>query len=107
VNRSALLLLLGLAVSASAAEPRPEIRVIPKSYVSPGASGSVSGHSRSEVRERIGGYEVPMVPSRQEDLQIQYQQRNSGGLRQSTEYPGGLRIEHQPGAGQERYQRVR
>lgn len=107
MNRSALLLLLGFAVSASAAEPRQEIRVIPKSYVSPGASGSVYGHSQSEVRERIGGYEVPLLPSRQEDLQIQYQQRNSGGLRQSTEYPGGLRIEHQPGSGQERYQRVR
>lgn len=107
MNRFVLLLLLGIAATASAAEPRQEIRVIPKSYVSPGASGSVYGHSRSEVRERIGGHEVPVLPSRQEDLQIQYQQRNSGGLRQSTEYPGGLRIERQPGSGQEHYQRVR
>lgn len=107
MHRFVPFLLLGLVVSAQAAEPRQEIRVIPKSYVSPGASGSVSGHSRSEVRERVGGYEVPVIPSRQEDLQIQYQQRNSGGLRQSTEYPGGLRIERQPGSGSEHYQRVR
>lgn len=107
MNRFALLFLLAFAASAHAAEPRQEIRVIPKTYVSPGASGSVSGHSRTEVRQRIGGYEVPVVPLRQDELQIQHQQRGSGGLRQSTEYPGGLRIERQPGSSSEHYQRTR
>jgi len=107
MNRFVLLLLLGLAAPLQAAEPRQEIRVIPKSYVSPGASGSVYEHSRGEVRQRIGGQELPVLPSRHQEAQIQHQQRNSGGLRQSTEYPGGLRIERQPGATHEHYQRTR
>lgn len=107
MKKSALsLFVLGLFAVVATAELRQEIRVIPKTYVSPGASGSVGGYSRGEVRQRIGGQEVPVLPLRHEEHQIHHQQRNTGGLRQTIEYPG-LRIERQPGSSHEHYQRSR
>jgi hypothetical protein len=102
-----LVVFLGLLpLSALAADPQP-IRVIPKSYVSPGAQGSVQTESWSQTQERVGGHALPAVPGRYQGHEVLQEQRIQGGLRQSVEYPGGVRIQTQPGSSQERYQRQR
>ena len=108
MNRSALCLcLLGLATGLAQAEPpRQEIRVIPKTYISPGASGSVGGYGQWEQRHYIGGQPVPVVPLHERESTILHEQRSTGGIRQTIEYPG-LRIERQPGREQQHYRQVR
>ena len=60
--RCALLALVASgAIPALAAEPSGQqtIRVIPKTYVSPGASGSVDTYQRSQSYDVYGGQRVP------------------------------------------------
>ena len=92
------LLVAGLA-QAERPEPRRQIIVIPKTYVSPGAAGSIGGYQHHEQRQLINGRPVPGLNRREtlESGDYRFQQR--GGIRQSTEYPGGLRIERIPGSG--------
>ncbi|VXC58012.1 conserved exported hypothetical protein [Pseudomonas sp. 8Z] len=91
---------------ALAAEP-PTIRVVPKSYVSPGASGSVSESTQYQQYDLYGGQRLPSGSVRQESGYGSYSSEMRGNIRQSTEYPGGFRIERQPGIGTYEQQRSR
>lgn len=110
LNRSLVLILTTMLVGAAFADQPQTIRVIPKSYVSPGASGSVSGSSSYEQHNLYGGQRLPQGSVRQESSYGSYGSYSSetrGGIRQSTEYPGGLIIERQPGSGSYQQQRSR
>lgn len=85
--------------SAAALAAEPPIRVIPESYVSPGASGSVSESMQYERHDLYGGQRLPQGSMRQESSYGSYSSEIRGNIRQSNEYPGGLIIEQQPGAG--------
>lgn len=89
---------------ADATQP---IRVIPKSYVSPGASGSVSGSAHFQQYDLYGGQRLPQAPLREESRYGSHASEVRGGIRQSIEYPGGLRLELQPGSGSYQQQRSR
>ena len=102
--------LLGLLLVAPLyAEPQTpqSLRVIPKTYISPGASGSVSGSSSYQQHNLYGGQRLPQGSVRQESSYGSYSSESRGGIRQSTEYPGGLIIERQPGSGSYQQQRSR
>lgn len=103
--RVGLLLALCLYGAAAMAAQAPTIRVIPKSYVSPGASGSVSESGQYERYDLYGGQRLPQGRLRQESGYGSYSSETRGNIRQSTEYPGGLVIERQPGT--ESYQQQR
>ena len=105
--RSILMILAASVASAAFADQPQTIRVIPKSYVSPGASGSVSGSSSYQQHNLYGGQRLPQGSVRQESSYGSYSSENRGGIRQSTEYPGGLIIERQPGSGSYQQQRSR
>ena len=105
--RSLVLILATAFVSAAFADQPQTIRVIPKSYVSPGASGSVSGSSSYQQHNLYGGQRLPQGSVRQENSYGSYSSESRGGIRQSTEYPGGLIIERQPGSGSYQQQRNR
>ena len=92
----AMMVVCSWAAAAFADEPQA-IRVIPKSYVSPGASGSVSGSVYSLQYDLYGDQRVPQGGLRQESQYGSYSSETRGGIRQSIEYPGGLIIERQPG----------
>ena len=105
--RSLVLILATAFVGAAFADQPHTIRVIPKSYVSPGASGSVSGSSSYQQHNLYGGQRLPQGSVRQESSYGSYSSESRGGIRQSTEYPGGLIIERQPGSGSYQQQRSR
>jgi hypothetical protein len=94
----AVLLLAGVAHAEPGQAPR-QIIVIPKTYVSPGASGSIGGYQQYEQRQWINGRPLPDLNRRESIQSGDYQFQQRGGIRQSTEYPGGLRIERYPGDG--------
>lgn len=103
-----LVLILASSLAASAlADQSQTIRVIPKSYVSPGASGSVSGSSSYQQHNLYGGQRLPQGAVRQESRYGSQSVESRGGIRQSIEYPGGLIIERQPGSGSYQQQRSR
>ncbi|MFT0621865.1 hypothetical protein ACMHYQ_04290 [Ectopseudomonas guguanensis] len=103
-----ILMMLAASVDAAAFADQPQtIRVIPKTYVSPGASGSVSGSSSYEQHKLYGGQRLPQGSMRQESRYGSQSIETRGGIRQSTEYPGGLIIERQPGSGSYQQQRSR
>lgn len=101
------LLLASLLSLAAWAESAQQIRVIPKSYVSPGASGSVSGSVRHEQHQLYGGQRLPQGSVRQDSRYGSQSIETRGGIRQTTEYPGGLIIERQPASGSYQQQRSR
>lgn len=102
IRQAGVVVVLLLAVAAAQAEqgqsPR-QIIVIPKTYVSPGATGSIGGYQHYEQRQLINGRPLPQLDGRESIRSGDYQLQQRGGIRQSTEYPGGLRIERQPGNG--------
>ncbi|WP_212629860.1 hypothetical protein [Pseudomonas sp. KB-10] len=103
-----LVLIVGAAFAAAAFADQPQtIRVIPKSYVSPGASGSVSGSSSYEQHNLYGGQRLPQGSVRQESRYGSQSIGTRGGIRQTIEYPGGLIIERQPGGSSYQQQRSR
>jgi hypothetical protein len=93
------ILLLAATLSGAALGAEPVRRDIPVEYVSPGASGSVSSSSRSQSYDVYGGHAVPSQGyGRQvEIIQGGSSVRQSGGIRQSIEYPGGLEVQRHPG----------
>ena len=105
--RSILMILAASFAAAAFADQPQTIRVIPKSYVSPGASGSVSGYERYEQHNLYGGQRLPQGSVRQESRYGSQSTETRGGIRQSIEYPGGLIIERQPGSGSYQQQRSR
>jgi len=108
-------LTLALAVVAGAssalADPRaPQtIRVIPKEYVSPGASGSVGTYERQERYNLYGGQRIPQnIDSRRyESGGSRSTFETRGGIRQSIEYPNGYEVQRYPGQGTQQYKRRR
>lgn len=105
--RSLVFVLATAFVGAALADQPQTIRVIPKSYVSPGASGSVSGSSSYQQHNLYGGQRLPQGSVRQDSRYGSQSSETRGGIRQSTEYPGGLIIERQPGSGSYQQQRSR
>jgi hypothetical protein len=105
--RSILMIFAASIAGAAFADQPQTIRVIPKTYVSPGASGSVSGSSSYEQHNLYGGQRLPQGSVRQESRYGSQSIETRGGIRQSTEYPGGLIIERQPGSGSYQQQRSR
>ncbi|MBD9654519.1 hypothetical protein IB239_06820 [Pseudomonas sp. PDM12] len=106
-------LTLALAVlsgGALADERAPQtIRVIPKAYVSPGASGSVDTYERQERYNLYGGQRIPQgIDSRRyESGQRSSTFETRGGIRQSTEYPNGYEVQRYPGQDTQQYQQRR
>ncbi|AEF22941.1 hypothetical protein [Pseudomonas fulva] len=107
---SSLTLALAVMAGASAAladERAPQtIRVIPKSYVSPGASGSVDTYERQEQYNLYGGQRLPqgINTRRYESGQSNSTFETRGGIRQSTEYPNGYEVQRYPGQGSQQYE---
>lgn len=85
------------------------IRVIPKTYISPGASGSVSGSQHYESHNLYGGQRLPGdgTLERQESYQGSQSIESRGGIRQSIEYPNGYEVQRLPGQSSQTYQRSR
>ena len=102
-----LVFIATLALPTLAAEAlKRQLPVIERYSVSPGASGSISSSSRSQ------SYEVAPVPglpngvsTRSTTLYGGSTLQQSGGIRQNTEYPKGLRVPQQSVQGSYQYQR--
>ncbi|MBB2494831.1 hypothetical protein [Aquipseudomonas ullengensis] len=109
---SAIRLLIGLAaitalpVMAGEVVRRP-LQAVPIEYVSPGASGSVSSSSRSQIQNLYGGQALPEGYGRQSQSSGSSSVQQSGGIRQSTEYPGGYEVQRYPGQNSYEVQRSR
>jgi hypothetical protein len=104
-------LLLATSLYADAdADPRTpqSIRVIPKSYISPGASGSIGSSQQVERYDLYGGQRLPTDGLRQNESHYGSQSVESRGtIRQSIEYPGGHEVQQYPGQSTESYERNR
>lgn len=98
-------LLLGSALVWAEQQAPQVIRVIPKAYVSPGASGSIDGYQRQQQYDIIGGQAIPRGGSRIQIIEGSQQFETRGGIRQSTEYPGGYEVQRYPGQGIQYQQR--
>lgn len=96
-----------MALPALAAEPlKRQMPVIERYSVSPGATGSISNSSRSQ------GYDVAPVPGLPNGVTTHSTTvyggstlQQSGGIRQSTEYPNGMRVPQESRQGNYSYQR--
>jgi hypothetical protein len=108
IMRTLCLLVCVLSGAALADQPMQH-RPIPIEYVSPGASGSVSSSSRSQSYDVYGGHVMPSQGYGGNQVQIRGSTsvRQSGGIRQSTEYPGGIEVQRYPGQGSYEVQRSR
>lgn len=91
-------LLLASALSGAVLAVEPIHRPIPVEYVSPGASGSVSTYSRGQSYPLYEGHAVPGLGGRRQvEVRGGSALRQSGGIRQSIGYPGGLEVQRYPG----------
>lgn len=103
--------LLGLLLATSLhADPQaPQgIRVIPKDYISPGASGSIGSSQQVERYDLYGGQRLPTDGLHQNQSSYGSQSVESRGtIRQSIEYPGGHEVQQYPGQSTESYERSR
>ncbi len=97
INRAGLIFSALLALPAVAAQPLNQPAAsIPVFSVSPGASGSIGSSSRSINRDVQLVPGVPSgVPTRSSRVSGQSSVQQSGGLRQSIEYPNGRRVPQQ------------
>ncbi|SNS12722.1 hypothetical protein [Pseudomonas segetis] len=94
-------LLLGVLGTAHADQAGQQtIRVIPKTYISPGATGSIGQSRSSQQYNGYGGYQVPSdygsVHQRNSSASQSFETR--GGIRQSIVCPGGYEVERRPGS---------
>lgn len=107
VLRNALLIALGAIAAGGAAlahaQP-PEVRMIPKTYISPGASGSIERSQRYQQHDLYNGQRLPDGVQREGSYSGSERIETRGGLRQSIEYPNGQRVEITPGSGTEQRQ---
>ena len=103
-----LALLTGTAAWADERAPQT-IRVIPKAYISPGASGSIDSYERQERYDIHGGQHIPrdIGSSRYESGRRSSTFETRGGIRQSIEYPSGHEVQRYPGQGSQQYQQRR
>ncbi len=102
MNRISLALVVLVSLPGtwvSAAEVVGQQRIITRTYVSPGASGSISESSRQQGSTGYGGYQVP---DNGYGNSSSYQGNGStqirGNVRQTIEYPGIGEFERQPGS---------
>ncbi|MEK1904677.1 MAG: hypothetical protein AAAB13_02780 [Pseudomonas sp.] len=109
---STIRLVMGLAAiialpALAGEEVRRPIQAVPIEYVSPGASGSISSSSRSQNQNLYGGQALPEGYGRQSQSYGSSSVQQSGGIRQSTEYPGGYEVQRYPGQNSYEVQRSR
>lgn len=102
-----LVFLALLALPAWAAEaPKRSAQGIAVYSVSPGTSGSISGSAYSQNRE---GLQVPGLPSdvstRSSRVYGTSTVRQTGAMRQTLEYPNGMRVPQQSVQGSYQQQR--
>lgn len=102
-----VLALVAAPVWAGQPTQQQPIRAIPKSYVSPGASGSVGTSEHYERHDLYGGQRLPDTPTRQSNQYGNQSIETRGGIRQTIEYPGGHVIERSPGSGSYQRERIR
>jgi hypothetical protein len=107
-----LLVILGVAlvspVYADSQAPQA-IRVIPKTYISPGASGSIGSSRHYEQHNLYGGQRLPGDGAlrRYESHSSSQSVESRGAIRQSIEYPSGYEAQTLPGQGSQQYQHSR
>lgn len=102
--------LLGVLVSAplyAEQQASQTLRVIPKAYISPGASGSIGSSQQAENYNLYGGQRLPSGLQRDEQGYSSQSFERRGTLRQSIEYPAGNRAQQYPGQATEYQQRSR
>ncbi len=73
------------------------LRVIPKTYISPGASGSIGSSQQIETHNLYGGQRLPSGLQRHEQRYGSQSIETRGTIQQSIEYPGGHRVQQYPG----------
>ncbi|WP_415753223.1 hypothetical protein [Pseudomonas leptonychotis] len=83
------------------------LRVIPKTYVSPGASGSIGSSQTSESHNLYGGQHLPNGLQRHEQGYGSQSIESRGAIKQTIEYPNGYRVQQSPGQSTEYYERRR
>lgn len=78
-------------------QPSHRLQVIPKSYISPGASGSIGTSERIEQYNLYGGQRLPNIVQRYEQRDAQQSVEHRGSIQQRIEYPGGHSVQQYPG----------
>ncbi|MGE6791576.1 hypothetical protein ACQKFS_06080 [Pseudomonas guineae] len=97
--RSLVSLAAVLLVSPLYAEPKtPQtLRVIPKTTISPGASGSIGSSQTIDNHNLYGGQRLPEGLQRHEQRYGSQSLENRGTIKQTIEYPNGYRVQQYPG----------
>lgn len=83
------------------------LRVIPKTYISPGASGSIGSSQTIESHNLYGGQRLPDGLQRHEQRYGSQSQETRGAIKQTIEYPNGYRVQQYPGQSTESFERLR
>lgn len=83
------------------------LRVIPKTYISPGASGSIGTSQTIERHNLYGGQRVPDGVRHEQHHFGTQSLESRGTIKQSIEYPGGSRVQQYPGQSSDYYERRR
>lgn len=78
-------------------QPSHRLQVIPKSTISPGASGSIGTSERIEQYNLYGGQRLPNAVQRHEQRFQQQSVEYRGSIQQRIEYPGGYSVQQYPG----------
>jgi hypothetical protein len=104
VSLAALFLITPLYAEQHAPQ---SLRVVPKIYISPGASGSIGSSRQVESHDRYGGQRLPDGVQRHEQRYGGQSVEHRGGIEQSIEYPGGHQVQQIPGRRTEYHERSR
>ncbi len=83
------------------------LRVIPKTSISPGASGSIGSSQTIESHSLYGGQRLPDGLQRHEQRYGSQSQETRGAIKQTIEYPNGYRVQQYPGQSTESFERRR
>ncbi|WP_341303545.1 hypothetical protein [Pseudomonas sp. TMP25] len=109
MRRYVLSLVALLMVTSLYAEPQaPQtLRVIPKTYISPSASGSIGSSQTIENHNLYGGQRLPEGLQRHEQRSNSQSVESRGSIKQSIEYPSGYRVQQYPGKSTQYQERSR
>lgn len=101
--------LLLMATLSMAQAEQQTIRVIPKTSISNGSTGSISESRSSQQYDVYGGQRVPSNSGsvHQQNSTGSQSFETRGGIRQTTVYPGGYEVERTPGRSSYEQQRTR
>jgi hypothetical protein len=99
--------LVGLLLVSPLHAEQQAPRVIPKTYISPGASGSIGSSQQIESHNLYGGQRLPEGLRRHEQRYGNQSIENRGTIKQTIEYPNGYRVQQYPGQGSEYFERRR